>query len=80
MVPAETLPPASATPPMPAPHEAPPPPGTALAALFPYVVRNLDASVLDQLQRVKDKAKAKAKAAVIPTPVRAGVAASSSAL
>eukprot|EP00975_Prorocentrum_lima_P069961 12929240-Prorocentrum_lima.AAC.1 len=63
MVPAETVPPAAATPPMPAPHETAPPPGTALAALFPYVVHNLDATVLDQLQRVKAKAKAKAAAA-----------------
>eukprot|EP00975_Prorocentrum_lima_P021339 4494335-Prorocentrum_lima.AAC.1 len=65
---------------MPAPHETAPPPGTALAALFPYVVHNLDATVLEQLQRVKAKAKAKAAAAVIPTPVRAGMAASSTAL
>eukprot|EP00975_Prorocentrum_lima_P018765 3951050-Prorocentrum_lima.AAC.1 len=57
-----------------------PPPGTALAALFPYVVHDLDATVLQQLHKVTLKAQAKAAATVIPTPVRAGMAASSSAL
>eukprot|EP00975_Prorocentrum_lima_P021190 4460736-Prorocentrum_lima.AAC.1 len=45
------------------PPEAPPPPGSTLAALFPYVVHELDSSVMDKLQAVMAKAKAKAKAA-----------------
>eukprot|EP00975_Prorocentrum_lima_P064706 12899146-Prorocentrum_lima.AAC.1 len=77
--------PAAPTPPPPAPphgvpppHRVPPPPGTALAALFPYVVPEVDATVMKQLQRVTAKAHAKAAAALIPTPVRAGAAAASS--
>eukprot|EP00975_Prorocentrum_lima_P001402 303058-Prorocentrum_lima.AAC.1 len=65
MVPAEAVlavPGAPVTPPPPAPHRVPPPAGTALAALFPYVVPDLDATVWQQLHKVTLKAQAKAAA------------------
>eukprot|EP00975_Prorocentrum_lima_P028547 5997933-Prorocentrum_lima.AAC.1 len=72
------MPGGAGVPPPPPPHRVPPPAGTALAALFPYVVPELDATVLKQLQTVAARAQAKAAATLIPTPVRAGATASSS--
>eukprot|EP00975_Prorocentrum_lima_P005109 1111022-Prorocentrum_lima.AAC.1 len=83
MVPPELVPGTTRAPatPLPPPPPGPPPPaGTALAALFPYVIHELDSSVTDKLHEVAAKAKAKAAPKVVPTPVRSGAAAASSAM